>query len=74
MKWEYLVTDVDEDDDLCGVMNDLGREGWEIFHVVEFVGVGDGQCTIYSKRKIPEEPTEPRKATTGEILEHIHGI
>jgi len=51
MKWEYLVTDVDEDDDLCGVMNDLGREGWEIFSIVE-----NGQCTIYSKRKIPEEP------------------
>lgn len=75
-KWEYMVQRLPCDQpDIEQGLDKLGKDGWEM------TGCGSTGTNfdtsqvllLFFKREIPEPQTEPRQATTGEVMEYIHG-
>lgn len=62
--------------DLEEQLDKLGKDGWELSgtaNVQMNFSVTRQVAVLFFKREIPEQPAELRQATTGEILEHLHG-
>lgn len=58
MKWEYEFTDFD-----IGKWNELGREGWELVAVTEFVDEDHFsiKCYGYFKRPVSQSDSKEQK-------------